>query len=200
MWVNSGHIVPVCFKHCIYEICLYSFQCQSWVRWIQIQHAMVRSAISWAGRWELWLPETCVRGSSAISPTPAEFQTLPFALCSFGSVVGAFLRDDLSQLLTWQKSITVHNTTLHLATVAQNIFTSMEILFELVPYTPVLVNMCSPKHFSAGKELPASSRWRFCHSSSVRWCCGSCTTVVSACGKFCLCCWVTKLFHVLASG
>lgn len=73
------------------------------------------------------------------------------------TAVGAFLRDDVSQLLTWQKSITVHNTTLHLATVARNIFTSMEILFEPVPYTPVLVNMCSPKHTSllAKNFLPA---------------------------------------------
>lgn len=54
-------------------------------------------------------------------------------------VVGAFSRDSIFQLLTWQKSVTVHHTMLHLATVSKCFFTSMEILFVPVPDAPVLV-------------------------------------------------------------
>ena len=71
------------------------------------------------------------------------------------AVAGAFSRDDISQLLRWQKSITVHNTTLHSATVGRNIFTSMETPFVPVPDMPVLVNMCGADHTSLlAKNFP----------------------------------------------
>lgn len=84
LWMNSQCSGFVCFKQCVYEMWHFSFECQCWVGWIQIQYVVIHSASTELGRWELWPPEACVRGSSATNPAPAEFPTWLCASRSFG--------------------------------------------------------------------------------------------------------------------
>lgn len=154
----------------------------------------------WAGRWNLWLLEASGRVSNAINPAPEEISARLLCLMQlwFKQWWCLFRRWSISA--SWVAKVNYsHHTVLHSSTLAKNFLTSVKIQFMPILNTPMLVNMCSANNISLlGKNfLPAVIGGSI--TQAMRQCCSSCTSAVSARGKWCLWCWVTKLFHVLAS-
>lgn len=150
----SGYVRLECFKQHTYEIFLFSFDCQSWVHQIRVQHVVLHRASMGFG---------VVATRSMYKRQQCYHACFSFAIMLWATsirfVVGAFMRDNASRLVIW--SVTAHHTVLCSAAVGKSFFASKEILFVLVPDTPVSSKYLQHRpRFSAGKGIPpASSRW-----------------------------------------